>query len=81
MLMVAVKFWYPEDHVFRFVLDEVCPTYEEFSAMLGVNPSVAAALPEFSRSPRDLLIGLLHISPSAARSLVTGGMISLSAVL
>jgi len=81
LLMAAVQFWYPEDHVFRFGLDEVCPTYEEFSAMMGINPSVAAALPEFSRSPRDLLAGLLRISPSAARSLVVGGMISLPAVL
>ena len=39
------------------------------------------ALPEFSRSPRDLLAGLLRISPSAARSLVAGGIISLLAVL
>ena len=81
MLMEVVEFWYPEDHVFCFGLDAICPTYEEFSAILGVNPSVAVALPEFSRSPRDLLDGVLHISPSMARSLVAGGMISLPAVL
>ena len=49
--------------------------------MLGINPSIAAAVPKFSRSPRELLAGLLHISPSATRSLVTGGMICLPTVL
>ena len=81
MLMAAVQFWYPEDYVFCFGLDEVCPSSEEFSVMLGINPSVAMTLPEFSRSPRNLLAGLLRISTSAIRSLVTGGMISLLAVL
>ena len=81
MLMAAVQFWYPEDHVFHFGLEEVCPTYEEFSIMLGINSSVVAALPKFYRSPRDLMDGILRISPSVARSLVAGGMISLPAVL
>ena len=30
-LLGAVYFWDPTDHVFRFGLDELCPTYEEFS--------------------------------------------------
>ena len=45
MLITAIEFLYLKDYVFRFGLDSICPTYEEFSAMLGVNPSVAAAFP------------------------------------
>jgi len=63
MLMAGVEFWYPEDHVFCFGSNDICPTYEEFSAMLGINPSVATAMLEFSWSPRELLVGILHISP------------------
>ena len=60
MLMAAVEFWYPDDHVIRFGLEEVCTTYEEFFSMLGINPIVTAAMPEFFRSPWELLVGLLH---------------------
>ena len=38
-LHVAVKFWDPEDHVFRFNIAELCLTIEEFSAILGYDPS------------------------------------------
>ena len=38
-LRVVVKFWDPEDHVFRFNTTELCSTIEEFSAILGYDPS------------------------------------------
>ena len=38
-LHAAVKFWDTEDHVFRFKIAKLCPTIEEFSAMLGYDPS------------------------------------------
>ena len=38
-LHIAMKFWDPEDHVFRFNSTKICPTIEQFSAILGYNPS------------------------------------------
>ena len=38
-LHAAVKFWDTEDHVFWFQTAELCPTIEEFSAILGYDPS------------------------------------------
>ena len=34
-LLGAIHFWDPADHVFRFGLDELCSTYEEFFWFLG----------------------------------------------
>ena len=38
-LRAAVKFWDPEDNVFWFKTTELYPTIEEFSAILGYDPS------------------------------------------
>ena len=38
-LRATVKFWDPEDHVFRFNTTELYLTIEEFSAILGYDPS------------------------------------------
>jgi len=38
-LSATVKFWDPEDHVFRFNTIELCPTIEEFSTILGYDPN------------------------------------------
>ena len=38
-LCAAVKFWDTEDHVFQFNIVELCPTIEEFLAILGYDPS------------------------------------------
>jgi len=34
-----VKYWDPEDHVFLFKTAKLCPTIEEFSAILGYDPN------------------------------------------
>ena len=38
-LRAAVKFWDPEDNVFWFKTTELYPTIEEFSVILGYDPS------------------------------------------
>ena len=38
-LRASVKFWDPEDNVFWFKTTELYPTIEEFSAILGYDPS------------------------------------------
>ena len=45
-------FWDLEAHVFRFraSLEELCPTLEEFSALLGSGPNAALATPTVSPS-------------------------------
>ena len=37
-LRVVVEFWNLEDQVFRFKTAELCPTIEEFLAILGYDP-------------------------------------------
>ena len=38
-LRAIVKFWDPKDHVFWFKTAKLCPTIEEFLAILGYDPS------------------------------------------
>ena len=38
-LHAIVKFWDPKDHVFWFKTAKLCPKIEEFSAILGYDPS------------------------------------------
>ena len=50
LLHASLKFWVPEDHVFRFKIDEICPTIEDFSAILGVDSSLPAVIPTLQNS-------------------------------
>ena len=43
-LRIAVKFWDPEDHVFRFKTAELHHIIEEFSAILGYDSSKKSIL-------------------------------------
>ena len=38
-LRATVKLWDIEDHVFQFKTAKLCPTIEEFLAILGYDPS------------------------------------------
>ena len=51
-IRACLMFWDLEAHVFRFraSLEELCPTLEEFSALLGSGPDAALATPTVSPS-------------------------------
>jgi hypothetical protein len=36
MLKAAARFWDAEEHLFRFSLDELCPSFEEFCAIFDL---------------------------------------------
>ena len=40
LLHAVLRFWDPENHVFRFGLDEICSTIEDFSAILDINKNL-----------------------------------------
>jgi hypothetical protein len=50
LLHASLKFLAPEDHVFRFKMDEICPTIEDFSAILGVDSNLPTVIPTLQNS-------------------------------
>ena len=54
LFRIAMKFWDPKDHVFRFNTAELCPTIEKFFAILGYDPgkkSIAVSCDPGIRNP------------------------------
>ena len=58
-LRVAVKFWDSEDHVFRFNTAELCLSIEEFSAILGYDPSKKSTVVSYDPRHKDLYLMLM----------------------
>ena len=80
-LHVAVKFWDLEDHVFRFKTAELCPTIEEFSAILGYDLSKKSVVVSCDPRHRELLFDALGLPTSITSSMIEGHMMSLRAIL
>ena len=57
-LQIVVKFWDLEDHVFWFKSIELCPTIEEFFAILGYDPSKKSVAVSCDPRHRDLCLML-----------------------
>ena len=75
-----MKFWDTEDHVFWFQTAELCPTIEEFSAILGYNPnkkSIAVSCDPRHRENSDAL----GLPTSITNSMIEGRMVNLCMVL
>jgi len=72
-----VDFWDPEDHVFRIGLDELCPTIEEFSALMRQDMALPLASLRDGRSPRAILAELLEIEESDCRAMIVEGKLHL----
>ena len=77
MILGAVSFWSPTDHVFRFGLDEVCPMIEEFSSLMGIDPLMPTALPFVEGGVRSMLSSFLGVSSSRARAMTVSGCLDL----
>ena len=80
-LRAAMKFWDPEDHVFRFKTAELCPTIEEFSAILGYDPGKKYVAISCDPRHREILSNALGLPTSITSSMIEGHMVNLRAVL
>jgi hypothetical protein len=76
-----VEYWDPSLHVFRFGLDELCPTVEEFAAYLRGYQSEVPVIPGFNRNMSRMLSTTLNISHGAARFLLEGGSLNILRII
>ena len=64
-LRAAMKFWETKNHVFRFKTTEIFPTIEEFSTILGYDPSKKSVAISYDPSIGNLcLMFLVFLLPS-----------------
>ena len=77
LLHAAVRFWDPEVHVFRFGLQEVCPTVEEFHTYIGGFGLESPVIPLPGANFARMLVDQLKMSKNAARAMIEGNTINL----
>ena len=80
-LHATVKFWNPKDHMFRFKTAELCPTVEEFSAILGYDLSKKAVAVSCDPTHRESSFDVLGLPISITSSMVEGHMVNLRAIV
>ncbi|KAI8555049.1 hypothetical protein RHMOL_Rhmol05G0144100 [Rhododendron molle] len=74
LLQVAMVYWDPTMHVFRFYEDEMCPTVEKFQAYLrGFTDAHAFAVPPFQEDMDQLLRTTLNIPEKLSTSVIQDG--------
>ena len=79
-LRVAVKFWDTEDHVFWFKIVELCPTIEEFSAILGYDLGKKYVAVSCDPKHREILFDALRLPTSITSSMIDDHMVNLYAL-
>ena len=77
LLHAAAQFWDPEFHVFRFGLQELCPTIEEFHAYLETRPETEPVVPPNRANLVKILKEKLGVSDGVARHLIRGGSLDI----
>ena len=65
-----MKFWNTKDHVFRFKTAELCPTIEEFSAILGYDLGKKFVAVSCDPKHREILSDALGLSISITSSII-----------
>ena len=75
-LRVALKFWDLEDHVFRFNTVELYSTIEEFSAILGYDPSKKSVVVSCDPRHKESLSDALSLPTSITDSIIEGHMVN-----
>lgn len=82
-MMGATPFSNPEDHRFRFGLDELCPTIEEFVVLLCQDTSLPLAnfIVHERRSPRALLAEFLGLWESQCQTMIVDDQIHLDQLI
>ena len=71
-ICACLRFWDLEAHVFRFGanLEQICHTFEEFSALLGSSPNTTLAIPTIRVDYFQSFKRLFNLSQDMADSLV-----------
>ena len=80
-LHATVKFWDLEDHVFWFNTAELCLTIEEFSAILGYDPSKKSIAVSYDPKHKESLSNALDLPISITNSMIEGHMVNLCAII
>ena len=80
-LHATVKFWDLEDHVFWFNTAELCLTIEEFSAILGYDPSKKSVAVSYDPKHKESLSNALDLPISITNSMIEGHMVKLHEII
>ncbi|KAL0001378.1 hypothetical protein SO802_015159 [Lithocarpus litseifolius] len=80
-LRAAMKFWDFEDHMFRFNTVELYSTIEEFSAILGCDPSKKYVVVFCDPRHKESLSDALGLPTSITDSMIEAYMVNLHAVI
>ena len=80
-LRAAMKFWDPEDHVFRFNTAELCLTIEEFSTILSYDPNKKFVVVSCDPRYKESLSDALGLPTFVANSMIKGHMVNLHAII
>ena len=75
-LHVALKFWDLEDYVFWFNTVELYSTIEEFSAILGYDPSKKSGVVSCDPRHKESLSDALSLPTSITDSIIEGHMVN-----
>ena len=76
-----MKFWDPEDHVFQFNTNELCPTIEEFFTILGYDPGKKSVAVSCDPKHKESLSDVLSLPTSITDSMIEGHMVNLHAII
>ena len=76
-----MKFWDPEDHVFRLNTTELCSTIKEFSAILGHDPRRKSVVVSYDPRHKESLSDALGLPTSITNSMIEGHMVNLHAII
>ena len=76
-----MKFWDPEDHVFRFNTTELCSTIKEFSAILGHDPRRKSVVVSYDPRHKESLSDALDLPASITDSMIEGHMVNLHTII
>ena len=76
-----MNFWDPEDHVFQFNIAKLYPTIEEFSAILGYDPSKKSVTVSCDPRHKESLSDALGLPTSITNSRIEGHMVNLCAII
>ena len=80
-LRATMKFWDPEDHVFRFNIAKLYPTFDEFSSILGYDPSKKSVAVSCDPRHKESSFDALGLPTSITDSMMEGHMVNLHAII
>ena len=80
-IQLAAEFWDPSRHVFRFNNSEMCPTMEEFGAILGRSDFNHVLLPSTAQAKAEDLVPIFGISLRIAHDWFSNSQIDMQSVI